>query len=65
MTEEPMPISVSFSPKIRADGEILRVTITQKHEGGDEDQISLTLEQARSLVNAINGRFTSPGDHRA
>lgn len=50
-------ISVQFSPQMRTDGEMVRVTITQKR-GHDEEQILLTEEQARSLVLAINTRLS-------
>lgn len=55
-------ITVQFSPQMRTDGEMVRVTITQKR-GNDEEQILLTEEQARSLVNAITVRLPSPAAH--
>lgn len=52
-------ITVQFSPQLRTDGELVRVTITQKR-GNDEEQILLTEEQAHSLVNTINTRLPQP-----
>lgn len=50
-------VSVQFSPQLRADGELVRVTITQRR-GVDEEQIILTEEQARTLADTINARFS-------
>lgn len=49
--QEPMPINVSFNPRLRTDGELVTVTITQA--GND---IQLTHEQARSLVLTLSAR---------
>lgn len=49
-------ITVQFSPQLRTDGELVRVTILQRR-GNDEEMILLTEEQARSLVLAINTRL--------
>jgi hypothetical protein len=51
-------ITVQFSPQLRTDGELVRVTILQRR-GNDEEMILLTEEQARSLVAAINARFAA------
>ena len=42
------PIEVSTKPHIRPDGELVRVTLTQ-----GEVEISLTAEQGRSLIKAL------------
>lgn len=53
MTEpqEPMPVTVNFNPRLRSDGELVSVTITQA-----ADQIQLTHEQTRSLVLTLTAR---------
>jgi hypothetical protein len=61
ITESDIPsdqwkITVQFTPQLRSDGELVRVTILQRRNY-DEEQIILTEEQARSLVAAINARF--------
>lgn len=48
---EPSAINVYFSPKLRADGELLLVRIKQ-----GEAEIQLTKEQALALVDQINAR---------
>lgn len=48
-------ISVQFSPQIRSDGELVRVTITQVRD--EEQTILLTEAQARSLVDYIDARL--------
>ena len=48
---DPMPVTVSFNPRLRTDGELIGVTITQA-----ADQIQLTHEQARSLVLTLTAR---------
>lgn len=48
---EAMPITVSFSPRLRTDGELVQATITQ-----GADQIQLTHEQTRSLVLTLSAR---------
>jgi hypothetical protein len=51
-------ITVQFSPQLRTDGELVRVTILQRR-GNDAEMILLTAEQARSLVSTINARFAA------
>lgn len=48
-------VSVQFTPQLRTDGELVRVTVSQKR-GNDEEQILLTGEQARTLALAIQSR---------
>lgn len=50
-TQDPMPINVSFSPRLRTDGELVNVTITQSN-----NEIQLTHEQTRSLVLTLSAR---------
>ena len=47
------------SPQLRTDGELVRVTVTQRR-GDDEEQILMTEEQVISLVNAIKVRIQLP-----
>ncbi len=54
--EQPQPINVHFKVGIRIDGELRRVLITQ-----GEQEISLTTEQATSLMQELIRRF-GPGD---
>lgn len=49
-------ITVQFSPQLRTDGELVRVTVTQRR-GDDEEQVLLTAEQAQSLAAQLNTRF--------
>lgn len=51
-------ITVHFSPQLRTDGELVRVTISQRR-GEELTEILLTEEQARSLVTAITLRLPS------
>ena len=48
---EAMPVTVSFAPRLRTDGELVNVTITQSN-----NEINLTHEQARSLVLTLSAR---------
>jgi hypothetical protein len=51
--KDPQAINVYFASKLRTDGELVRVRITQ----GDAE-IQLTKEQASSLMTQIRGRLT-------
>lgn len=48
---EAMPVNVLFSPRLRSDGELVNVTITQSN-----NEITLTHEQVRSLVLTLSAR---------
>lgn len=48
---EAMPINVLFSPRLRTDGELVNVTLTQ-----GPNEILLTHEQTRSLVLTLSAR---------
>lgn len=49
--QDPMPITVSFSPRLRTDGELVNATLNQ-----GPNEILLTHEQVRSLVLTLNAR---------
>ena len=48
---DPTAIQVRFAPKLRSDGELVRVIITQ-----GSSEIQLTKEQAQALAQQIYGR---------
>lgn len=49
--QEPMPLTVSFNPRLRTDGELVNVVITQGN-----NELQLTHEQVRSLVLTLSAR---------
>lgn len=50
--KDPMPIQVAFGHRLRTDGEIAYVTVTQ-----DGIRIEMTAEQARALATTIFTRL--------
>jgi hypothetical protein len=49
--QEPMPLTVSFSPRLRTDGVLVNATLNQ-----GPNEIMLTHEQVRSLVLTLSAR---------